>query len=118
MKVFIVDDNAEIRHLVHSIIGDLTEQIFEYDSAENIVAMYELHKPDWIFMDIKMKPLNGITATALLKHKFPEARVVILTNYGEQTYRIAAKKAGVSGFFLKDDLRQIRTIFSDILEPM
>ncbi|MBI3194198.1 MAG: response regulator transcription factor [Ignavibacteriae bacterium] len=118
MKIFIVDDNAEIRQLVRSVLGNIAEHILEFDNAQNIVALYELHKPDWIIMDIQMQPLNGITATAKLKGKYPDARVVILTNYGAELYRTAAKNAGAHAFFLKDDLRKIRSVFSNTSSPI
>jgi len=59
-------------------------------------------------MDIRMPKVNGIKATENLKKKFPEAHVIIVTNYSDQEFRDAAKEAGAEQYFLKDNLMDVK----------
>ena len=65
-------------------------------------------------MDIELGAVNGIAATGQIKHRFPNARVVIVTNYNDREMREAAARAGACGYVLKENLldlrRQIETI--------
>ena len=45
-------------------------------------------------MDIEMKTLDGISATRQIKEAFPDARVVIVTEYDNADWRIEASDAG------------------------
>jgi DNA-binding NarL/FixJ family response regulator len=53
-------------------------------------------------MDIRMPILDGIEATRRIVRDRPEARVLILTTFGLDTYVYDALRAGASGFMLKD----------------
>ena len=59
-------------------------------------------KPDVILMDIQMPELDGVAATKTILAEYPEARVIILTMYRQDTYVFEAIKAGARGYMLKD----------------
>ena len=112
MKILIVEDNAQMRLLIASIIGDLAETIIECgDGAETLYA-YCKHRPDWVLMDIEMKDMNGIAATRQIIASFPDARIVIVTNHDYPELRAAALAAGAREYVLKDNLLRIREILS------
>ncbi|MBI3193462.1 MAG: response regulator transcription factor [Ignavibacteriae bacterium] len=114
MKYFIIDDFPDIRTFIKDIIMKSGDEVYEFDNALNLVPHYEQYKPDWICMDINMEPMNGIQATSVLLNKFPDARVIIVTNYNEILYRTAAINAGVHAYILKDDLHQLLNIIHPI----
>jgi len=74
------------------------------------VAAYAEFLPDWVLMDWEMKQVNGLTATRDLLVSFPEAKVLIVTNYDEQCLPQEAKDVGAIGFVLKDNLVRILEI--------
>ncbi len=52
--------------------------------------------------------LDGITATGHIKAAFPDARIVIVTDYGDEPLRAAAEDAGACGYVLKEQLLDVR----------
>lgn len=107
---FILDDYAEMRKVIRETVTLPGDTIYEYESAEDIIIQYEKYHPDWVLMDIQMKPVNGIQATANLVQSFPQAKVIIVTNFDEPHYRKMASRIGATGFVLKDNLAGIRPI--------
>ena len=110
MKLLIVEDNHNMRRLVAGLLRDLAEEIFECSDGAEAVAAYEAHRPDWVLMDIKMKEVDGIVATRLIKARWPAAQIMIVTDYDDSTFRQAARDAGASEYVVKDNLVDVRRV--------
>lgn len=113
MKVLIVEDNAEMRRLLRSLVGRLAEAVYECeDGAEALSAYGEAHltAADWVLMDVVMSGLDGLRATRLLRAAWPDARVCIVTAHDQPGLREAAAEAGASGYVLKEQLHAVRRI--------
>ncbi len=106
----LVDDHAAFRQVVKTVLQPLGAQFVECQDGQEAVAAYPQLQPDVVLMDIAMKGTNGLTATAQIVGRFPDARIVILTQYDECELRSAAEQAGACGFLVKDDLAQVRTL--------
>lgn len=61
-------------------------------------------------MDWEMEQVNGLEATKDIIADFPDARILIVTNYDEKDLRQAAEEAGAMGLVLKDDLIRLNSI--------
>jgi len=110
MKVLIVDDNARVRWLIKSIIGDLADQFYECADGDEAVDTYTKLQPDWVLMDIRMNEMDGIIATTQIKAAFADAKILIVTDYDDDDLREAAMAAGASGYVLKENLNALRRI--------
>ena len=110
MNLLIVEDNKAMRELIKSMLEDVAEFIGECADGAEALAAYSLHRPDWVLMDIKMSGLDGIAATREIKTAFPEARIMIVSDYTDPDIRAAASSAGACEYVNKEalfDLRQI-----------
>ena len=109
IRILICDDQHMVAEGLRAILG--TVEQFEvvgvaYDGAE-AVERVAVTKPDVVLMDIKMPRVNGVIATRVIRSKFPEVRVLILTTYDADEWVIDAIRAGASGYLLKDSPRQV-----------
>ena len=104
LSVLIVDDHAEMRQLIRSLLTGLGAEVNECADGSQALAAYREHFPDWVLMDIRMKELNGIDATRQLRAAFPEARVIIVSEMGSPSFRKAAQEAGACAYVLKENL--------------
>lgn len=116
MKILIVEDSTQMRRLIKSIVGDLAEVIDECTDGSEALAAYTEQCPDWVLMDIKMKEVDGITATRNIMALFPEAHVMIVTDYDDEKLREAARSAGACGYVVKENLFALRRILSETNE--
>lgn len=57
---------------------------------------------DVVLLDIEMPGMDGLTAAAHLRRRFPEIKIVILTTFGRPGFLRRAMEAGASAFMVKD----------------
>jgi len=112
MKILIVEDSEQLRRMVKSLVKDLVECVFECDDGAGALLAYTQHRPDWVLMDIDLPQLDGISATRQIVSAYPEARVMVVTNYDDADLREAARAAGACHYVVKEDLIEIRRILA------
>lgn len=110
MTILIVEDNEPMRQTIKKLVADLTESFTECDDGAQALGAYSRNPPDWVFMDIKMKEMDGLAATRQIKVAFPEARIIIVTGYDDRRLREAALTAGACGYVHKENLLELRQI--------
>jgi DNA-binding NarL/FixJ family response regulator len=75
------------------------EVVGEAANGRDAVRLVEERQPDVVLMDARMPVMDGLEATRLIKDKWPEVKVVVLTMY--PTYRAQALAAGADVYLLK-----------------
>ena len=109
IRVLIVDDQTLVREGFRKLL-DLEADFEVVDTASNgeaaIAAVERLHEvgssPDVILMDIRMPRMDGIEATRVIKGRWDESRIVILTTFDDIELIRAGLAAGALGYLLKD----------------
>jgi DNA-binding NarL/FixJ family response regulator len=96
--------------MIRRFIGDLASEISETDDGDSALDAYAAFLPDWVLMDIEMKHTNGIVATERIRAAYPEANIVIVTNYDDDSLRERAMAAGARGYVLKENLLALRSM--------
>jgi CheY-like chemotaxis protein len=107
LSVLIVDDNVKMRSMIAEIVKSKTNNVIECTDGIDALGEYSLHRPDWILMDVKMKRMDGLTATELIHQYYPKAKVVIVSQDDTPEIRQAAQHAGATAFVPKDNLIKI-----------
>ena len=110
----IVDDNEQMRRLIKSIVNDLVDEIYECEDGGQAVALYAEHRPDWVLMDLRMKEMDGLEATSRITAAFPQARIVMITDYDDSELRDAARRAGAAHYISKRHLVDLRRLLSPV----
>jgi len=103
-RILLADDHTLMRQgLRHILEGRADfEIVAEASSGIEAVEAARLHRPDVAIVDVAMKELNGIEATAqILKHS-PHTAVLILSMYSDERYVLRSVKAGARGYVLKN----------------
>ncbi len=110
--VLIIDDSQPMRELIKMMLADVAEIVGECSDGADALAAYERLRPDWVLMDIGMKNVDGITATRQIMAAYPQAKIMIVTDYNDDDLRRAARAAGASGYVVKENLLDIVDILA------
>ena len=103
IQLLIVDDQEMIREGLHDCFL-LDQEIHIVGLAENgeqAIRICDTDKPDIILMDVRMPVMDGVEATKIIKQRWPEIRIIILTTFREINYVTEALTAGAEGYLLK-----------------
>jgi two-component system NarL family response regulator len=110
MKILIIEDNEQMRKALKSFVMDLAEGVYECSDGAQALNAYAQHRPDWVLMDVEMKDVEGFGATRQIKAHYPQARIMLLTNYDDADLREKARLAGACQYLVKEDLLTLRRI--------
>ena len=70
-------------------------------NGEHLLHLLNSVQPDFILLDLNMPVMDGVTACKLIREKFPDIIVVVLTMYGHVKVLKEIKEAGASGMLNK-----------------
>jgi CheY-like chemotaxis protein len=112
VKLLIVEDNIKIREMLKNMFKEYFTNIYECDDGAFALENYVEHKPDWVFMDIKMKNMDGIEAAKQILEFFPQAKVIMVTDFNDVNFKKKSTEAGASGYVLKENLSEIFDIIN------
>jgi two-component system, NarL family, response regulator LiaR len=107
INILIVDDNPAVRMMMRFYLQDMAGEIRECEDGADAFAAYADFRPDWVLMDWEMRRVDGLTATRAITHGFPNAKIVMVTQYDDAELRAAASEAGAFGFIPKDDIASL-----------
>jgi len=103
-QIAIVEDNVKIRDLIRSFINmqEDMECRHGYSSVENLMAvMREGDIPEIVLMDIDLEGMSGIDGMKLIKAKYPQVEIIMLTVYHDSHKIFNSLRSGASGYLLK-----------------
>jgi DNA-binding NarL/FixJ family response regulator len=103
IRILLVDDHAILRDGLRALLSyypDI-EVVGEAEDGLQAVECVERLSPDIVLMDIALPIMNGLEATRIIRQRYPETRILILTQYEDQPYVLSLLQAGVSGYVLK-----------------
>ncbi|GHC48364.1 response regulator [Ulvibacter litoralis] len=105
LKIAIVDDNSFLIHAIKeklSFFEDVVVKHTSHNGSELLTKLEENHNLDLILMDIEMPVLNGIETTQIVKQKYPQLKIIMLTAFDNDEHIFNAIKAGADGYLLKE----------------
>ena len=104
IRVMVVDDHTMVRRGLATFlkIFDDLKLVGEAESGANAIKLCAEALPDVVLMDMVMPDMDGATATALIRQKFPQVQILVLTSFKEGELIKKALEAGAIGYLLKD----------------
>ncbi|CAM4340239.1 histidine kinase [Bacillus wiedmannii] len=110
IRLCIVDDHSFIRESLHTILSGLEDLqvVGMAEDGEQALELCGRLKPDVVLMDLEMPNLDGIHATKMIKKKWPDIRVLILSTFQNTERAKEIIRNGADGYVLKSiDSREL-----------
>jgi len=104
IKIAIADDYKIYRDgLKLCLSADENLQfLFEAENGQELMLSLEDQQPDVILMDLKMPLLDGVESTKIIREKFPQIKVLVVTMYESDKFIIHLMENGANGYLLKN----------------
>jgi two-component system response regulator YesN len=118
-KILIVDDEYLLRQGIKHLV-DWEKEGFtivgEASNGKEALSLIETLKPHIILSDIVMPVMDGLELVKVVKEKYPQIQIVILSGYSDFNYVKGTFKLGVNDYILKPKLNpdEILTLLKNI----
>ncbi len=104
IRVLLADDHVLVRAGIRALLCEMdgVNIVAEASNGRDAITLAGTTSPNLIIMDISMKELNGIEATARLRAQHPQVPILILSMHDTEDFVRRSLKAGASGYLIKD----------------
>ena len=120
IRVILADDHPVVRDGLAAIINQQPDMqvVADAEDGEAAINLYELHRPDFMVLDLRMPRRDGVAVVQAVLEKHPKARLLIMTTYDGDEDIFRSLSQGAKGYLLKDAPRQeilsaIRAVSTD-----
>ncbi|GAA0877362.1 response regulator [Algoriphagus jejuensis] len=123
MKILVVDDERDVEDLFRQkfrkeIRNQGLELLFAFSGKEALEILESDDSPPVVsvFSDINMPGMSGLEMLGIIKTRFPQLTVNMISAYGDKDNYRKAMSSGAKGFFTKPvDFDSLRKEISEIL---
>ena len=103
-NILIVEDHELTRFGLKTTFEgvDYVETIYEADSAETAIDVFNNNNIDIIIMDLGLPNMNGIEATRQIRSSNKDVKIIILTSHNDEKEVLNSLKAGANAYCSKE----------------
>jgi len=116
IKVLIADDHPLVREGLRALIATEPDMDLVGEASDGVEAvdLAMSLQPDVILLDLMMPNKTGIEAIQEIKEENPDARILVVTSFGEDENVFPAIKAGALGYLHKDSSPQLLSALREV----
>jgi DNA-binding NarL/FixJ family response regulator len=104
LTIVVADDTPDYRLMVRSILASVSETmaiVGEAADGEEALALVRRERPDIVITDLVMPRLNGVELTRRIRQELPRTKIILMSSYTEDAYRLMASDSGADAFLSK-----------------
>ena len=104
INILIVEDHELTRFGLKTTFEgvDYIGEIFEADSAEAAIDIFNKNHIDIIIMDLGLPKMNGIDATKQIRSSNKDVKIIMLTSHNDEKEVLNSLKAGANAYCSKE----------------
>jgi DNA-binding NarL/FixJ family response regulator len=117
VRALIVDDHADVRFLIRTIVADAdfpVEVVGEADGVDAALRQLGALEPDAVVMDARMPRVDGFEAARLLLEQRPDLPILLCSALIDDDVRRRASAAGIRAVLSKDQFEDIPRVLVDL----
>ena len=104
VTVVVVDDAPDYRQIVRALLAAISDVLTivgeAADGAEGLEVILR-ERPDIVITDLVMPRLDGVELTRRIRQELPQTKIILMSSYAEDAYRLMASDSGADAFVSK-----------------
>lgn len=104
LTVVVVDDAPDSREIVRALLAgmpDVVSIVGDAADGEEGLAVILRERPNIVITDLVMPRLNGVELTKRIRQELPQTKIILMSSYNEDAYRLLASDSGADAFVSK-----------------
>lgn len=104
IDILIAEDQVLVRQGLKMMLETETafRVVAEANNGKEAVEWCEKKPFDLVLLDIRMPEMNGLEAGKIIRNKYPQITILMLTTFNDEEYALEALKNKANGYLLKD----------------
>jgi DNA-binding NarL/FixJ family response regulator len=104
LTIVVADDDPQYREIVRYLLAaasDTVTIVAEAEDGEDALEIVLRVRPDIVITDLIMPRLNGVQLTSRIRQELPDTKVILISSYTEDAYRLMVSDSGADVFISK-----------------
>jgi len=100
-RILLVDDESQFRDTTRRLLTRKGYHVVTAENGQSALHVLTEVEVDVILLDLKMPVLGGEAVLEIIRNRYPEVPVIIITGHGSMDIAVACMKKGASDFIVK-----------------
>jgi len=100
-RVLVIDDEAIVRVSCQRVLAPAGYEVVLTSRGDEAIELLEKERFDLVLTDLKMPDMDGLEVLKVIKERWPDIQVVIITGYGTISTAVQAIKKGAYEYIEK-----------------
>lgn len=104
INICIVDDHNLFRKAMVRLLKTFrrVDKVYEAQHGKELVQLLSTTVPDVVILDLEMPIMNGVETAEYILPKYPDLKVIVLTQHDSEKFMLHMLEMGVHSFLLKN----------------
>ena len=113
----LIEDEEKFRKYFGSALSEIREisNLSYWKSAEEIIHDNVTKIPDIFFVDINLVHMNGLDLIIILRQKYPDSKIVVISSLNSDENIFRALKLGAIGYLWKNELDSLPEVLKIVM---
>lgn len=119
-RILLLDDDQELLDMYQEILGQMPSkpEVVTASSGARAIALLESQKFTLMVTDLNMPKMDGLQVLSIVRRKYPQLRIVVLTSVMDEQFRSRSYAMGVDLFWQKPSTMDEIKLFLDCIESL
>ena len=119
-KILLLDDDQELLDMYREILAQMPSvpEIQTASSGARAIALLETHTFTLMITDLNMPKMDGLQVLSIVRRKYPQLRIVVLTSIMDEQFRSRSYAMGVDLFWQKPSTAEEIQQFLECIESL
>jgi CheY-like chemotaxis protein len=119
-KILLLDDEDDLLEVYRDVLIQLPSQpeVHTSNSGARAIALLESEPFTMLISDLRMPKMDGLQVLSIVRRKFPQLRLMVMTAVVDEQYRSRAYAMGVDLFWEKPRTAEELNMFRDCVESL